>query len=453
MDARAVLIPASAIWLALCAAGPADALNLSSPIKVQVPPRTSSVAVADFNRDRHPDLLVGGGNESTESDSRSAVLLGRGDGTFDPFRVIAPVGPVGAGDVNGDGFVDAIVFTPGGGVYLGSGDGALRGPTAEPDVHTAFAAIAVEDMNGDGRSDLVSSRDGRLRVFLGTPEGTFARSANADSDGDPAVADFNGDRTADVALVPGGLFLGAGDGTLLTPPRAYPEPFIGSRPVAADFNRDGHQDFAAQAGGSQINVALGDGAGGFSLAPQSRALASTGRVAAGDLNFDGIPDLAVAGYSDEAATMLGNGDGTFAPPEPLEAPLAPRNAAIADLNGDGSNDVVIQGVIFPFTYVYLNRQARCPAGTTGGVVCLHRPRGGLRITGTSRADRIIGSSGPDVIHAGAGNDAIDARAGNDVIDGGAGNDRIVCGTGRDRFTAGRGDRIGSGCPARPGLRG
>jgi uncharacterized protein (TIGR03437 family) len=66
---------------------------------------TASVAAADLNGDKIPDLILPGG-----------YLLGLGDGTFQPFAA-APIGPQAIADFNGDGKVD-FASLPGFGVAV-----------------------------------------------------------------------------------------------------------------------------------------------------------------------------------------------------------------------------------------------------------------------------------------------------------------------------------------------
>jgi FG-GAP-like repeat len=63
-------------------------------------------AVADFNRDHKPDLAI----SVTTTDS-VAVLLGNGDGTFQPavnYAVGSSPQGIAIGDVNGDGNPDIV---------------------------------------------------------------------------------------------------------------------------------------------------------------------------------------------------------------------------------------------------------------------------------------------------------------------------------------------------------
>src|ERR1017187_4848816 len=90
-----------------------------------------SVAVGDFNGDGKPDLVVTNYTSST-SDNSVSVLLGNGDGTFQPALNSAAgthLIPVAVGDFSGDGKPDlAVAYRPteGVSVLLGNGDGTFR---------------------------------------------------------------------------------------------------------------------------------------------------------------------------------------------------------------------------------------------------------------------------------------------------------------------------------------
>ena len=93
-----------------------------------------SVAVADVNRDGKPDLLVGARCGTAQNcGNLVAVLLGNGDGTFQPPATYSSnesfASSVAVGDVNGDGNPDLLVANVNSntvGVMLGNGTGTFR---------------------------------------------------------------------------------------------------------------------------------------------------------------------------------------------------------------------------------------------------------------------------------------------------------------------------------------
>src|SRR5438876_590519 len=114
----------------------------------------SSVAVGDFDGDGHLDLAVANGDNVS-------VLLGNGDGSFQTARNF-PAGSltvsVAVGDFDGDGHLDLAVANyghpsngdPGGvSVLLGNGDGSFQPARNFPD-RSSPSSVAVGDFNGDG---------------------------------------------------------------------------------------------------------------------------------------------------------------------------------------------------------------------------------------------------------------------------------------------------------------
>ena len=115
-------------------------------------------------------------------DSGISVLLGNGDGTFQPAMTILPPFPftaIGIGDWNRDGKLDIIAVGQSGaiseaGVLLGNGDGTFT-PGATYLLDSSPEAVAVEDFNRDGKLD-VAIADGEgigIAVLLGNGDGTF----------------------------------------------------------------------------------------------------------------------------------------------------------------------------------------------------------------------------------------------------------------------------------------
>jgi hypothetical protein len=315
---------------------------------------TNSVAVADMNDDGILDLVVANwcgtlGQYGCQYQSGAAsVLLGNGDGTFQPALVYGSGGldaySVAIGDLNRDRKPDLVVtnsYYGGGdyngsvGVLLGNGDGTFQ-PAVSYDTRGKVAAsVAIGDVNGDGIPDLVVADYGydSAAVLLGNGDGTFQPAVLYDSGGvgpvSVALGDLRGNGIWDVVIA----------------------------------NRWSHNEGTRLRG--EVSVLLGNGDGTFQPAasyltdgvgyPSYPGIgAGINSLVIADVNGDGIPDLAVVEwcqnliqYNDcvgnkEVNVFLGNGDGTFqAPFVYSSAGFIGSALAIADVNGDGRPDLIV----------------------------------------------------------------------------------------------------------------
>jgi Bacterial Ig-like domain (group 3)/FG-GAP-like repeat len=293
-----------------------------------------SVAIADVNGDHKPDLIVAASYNPGNPQSLGAigVLLGNGDGTFQSATTYESGGGgatfVKAADVNGDGKPDLIVAHEGGanspiseiGVLLGEGDGTFQPATTYSADGWGTYSLDVIDINHDGKLDVVvavncpdpqTCSEGALGVLLGNGDGTLQPVVlylSDDNNGPTlATADINGDGNPDVVLstqarVNGDngavtVFLGNGDGTFQIPVSYAPG---GSGPTSVavtDVSKDGVPDVLVA---NYFDVTVGQLLGNKDGTLQPASTYSTNgtspaSIAIADMNRDGRPDLVVAG--------------------------------------------------------------------------------------------------------------------------------------------------------------
>jgi hypothetical protein len=374
---------------------------------------TSSVAVADVNRDGKPDLLVlnqcGLGPEC--EDGNVGVLLGNGDGTFQPAVSYSLDGlgdSIAVADVNGDGKLDIIVANGNVSVLLGNGDGTFQPAVTNVSGGLGADSLVVADINGDGKPDLIVVTGSIVGVLLGNGDGTFQPAVTYASGGldanSVAVADINGDGKPDIIVTNScadstcangnvGVLLGNCDGTF-QPALTYGSGGLDADSVAvADVNGDGKPDLLVanncafdqlECANGSAGVLLGNGDGTFQSAVSYLSPGQSAEtLMVGDVNQDGKPDLLV--YNDSVLTfgpydgvvnlMLGNGDGTFQAASGYDFGVggsahAPGDAfALADVNGDGKPDLLVTSTCGPDSCniggvgVFLNISL-APASTT-----------------------------------------------------------------------------------------
>ena len=260
---------------------------------------------------------------------------------------------VAIADLNGDGKWDIVGGNAGAnnvGIRLGNGDGTFGAVTTFA-VGTTPKNVAVGDLNGDGKLDIVTADQdsSTMSVLLGNGAGGFGTATAypmCSRPHDAGIGDFNGDGKPDVAVVCWGgqavsIRLGNGDGTF-GPKVDYP---VGAFPLSvtiADFDRDGKLDLAvANNGGASVSILRGVGDGTFVLAANLAVAPGPHSIRSADLNGDGKIDLVTADQaSDQVSVLLGNGNGTFNPSLSYLTGKSPRGVAVGDVNGDGKLDLV-----------------------------------------------------------------------------------------------------------------
>jgi hypothetical protein len=213
-------------------------------------------------------------------------------------------------------------------------------------------SLAVADVNGDGRPDLITANDGNARVSvrLALANGTYQAAANYAVGANPrgvVVADVNRDGRLDIVVADRGgstvtWLRGSGTGSFVAQPRLS----AGSAPsavVVADMNLDGLPDFVvANPMAGTVSILAQTSSGGFQSRRSVSVPGTPNSLAVADVNLDGRPDIVTADSNGSTvAVLLGNGNLTFQPPQLFAANTRPDGLTLADLDGDGLLDIVV----------------------------------------------------------------------------------------------------------------
>ena len=240
----------------------------------RTPPHNHGLALGDTNGDGNLDIVT-----ANQNDNSVSVLLGIGDGSFkpaqgSPFAVGRWPYLLALGDVNRDGHLD--IATPNARddtltLLLGNGTGRFSQASNSPIAVTPWPySLTLGDINGDGNPDIITSHNDStlLSILLGDGEGMFEETPNSPIDIGRRgwrirLGDVNGDGKTDLVTDTAGnsivIMIGDGKGKFLPAP-ASPIA-VGRGPwglALGDVNDDGKLDIvSANSDMNDVTLLLG----------------------------------------------------------------------------------------------------------------------------------------------------------------------------------------------------
>lgn len=323
----------------------------------------SHMVLADVNNDTRADMVnliynPGDPGNGVPADWRLTTFLSNGDGTFGTAKVVGTTAAVPgnygaiailAADIDGDNDADIELYKSGESqqgqavVFRSSGANSFSAPVVSNSDSTVrtygmlgYTGLAVADMTGDGKRDLVVSGGGtwpgdeydrgQIAVLTGNGVGGFTATAKYPTILDtssraigPVVGDFNEDgrldvAAADIRFVSGPetftFWFGQTGGVLGGPQSRTGRGEMETRIASGDLTGDGHLDIVtnshlhADETKGQGWLIKGDGAGGIAGSNQVGSVdgydGQHGGIVLRDFDRDGKLDAA---FNDGRSTV------------------------------------------------------------------------------------------------------------------------------------------------------
>jgi VCBS repeat protein len=471
----------------------ANSFTTATLLSSSANPSLGAFTAAQLTSSGNMDVVATFATDPVSQQFSTAVFLGNGDGTFKPAVYYDIPGDITIDDVNGDGIPDIVIcgLTPGITTLIGKGDGTFTASTASATsirecgeaageiltgVFTAsgkkdllvqgavltgngdgtftvgshvttdttfnfgssIPAVAVGDINNDGKADVVISQPGFVALFYGNGDGTFTagpRYASLPDYMQVTITDVDGDGNPDIVLgtSTGGIYtsgccdtftqpplfqilMGRGDGTFVDSV-AYNQgrygngesTVAGPQIASADFNNDGKPDvlvydYSNVSGQPTLDMLPGNNTGALGSAVTSTINVTPTMLISAIMNGDNLPDAVLAGSTGSGpalAVLINQGNGTFAQEQDYVLPNSAVSLAAGDFNGDGRMDIAVgvssvqEGGSGPSGVYVLFGQANGTLGAPVKIDASLNPTGLAAgdINGDGRTDLIVADQG------------------------------------------------------------
>jgi subtilisin family serine protease len=318
---------------------------------------TDHLTAADLDGDGRQEILIG-------YDTQVHVLDGAGNElpgwpqSVDPFNNGWPIqkGPA-VGDLTGDGIPEVVVVGYMGDVFVWSKDGVLLPGWPRPLLSQAFGSVAIDDVNGDGRNEIVATSQSIAVVDVnGQMLPGWPVSPGFGSLQPPAIGDVDGDGTKEIVVqglsMPNPIMVFRANGA---PVPGWPQPINTgasessySYPALGDLDGDGAAEIVVGTLDGRVLTFRGNG----SMLPGWPQFTGAGNVNSpviGDIDGDGLPEVVVGtrGVGPQRSSLFAwHANGTLLPGWPQQAEFnyavfGYQTPALADVDGDGKADVIV----------------------------------------------------------------------------------------------------------------